>query len=322
MLNSIGHKAPAKLGSDRNEGILRIVSRLSKRAISTVLGGLAFCLALAVPALADISDPEARERLKGITDWDELCAIEDCSEFPVGHATYVFGPEVYYFPSSPKGGVRAARTVERGDDGQFIRSFGNTSGLIISRCCHWLLTYYGLAEVFPDFRADRDGNRMPPARLIISSYDKPYSENKVRRHFDIKSKANEQPSIYDVISEGQVSYNDDFWLLDVWEPNDQGVRVFEALSKRALLNGRHVYALCGSGCNFSTLSFAEDGKNKLPHITLLWLTVTGENMFLCNTKDLKSGCDPSPKVFDQVPRMLGLIEDMFDAAQINPKDQR
>lgn len=290
------------------------------RMFLQVLSVLVFCLTTSIPASAQITGLEAQERLRGLT-WEELCAIEDCSQFPQGYATYVFGSEVYYFPQGTKkqAGVSPARIVEWSDDDDIVRSFGNTTNLIVSKCCDLLLSHYGLADDFPDFPIRR-GNRMPPAWTIISSYDRPHPDNTTARRFGISS--TEPVSISEVIADDQASYDEDFWLLSVGEPNEIGVRGFGLLSKRPLLSGHHVYAACGTMCTFSTLSFAEDIDNKKPHVSLRWMTLTKKNKFLCAPEKLESGCDPAHEVFDDVPRMLDLLDDMFEAAQVHPGDRK
>lgn len=289
-----------------------------------------YCLLLAAPALAQDYGTEARERLHDVKGWDEMCVIEDCTQFPDGYATYAFGPELYYFPNPSTflerfpvyvpGGVRAGHFKEYNDEGEILRSFGPSIGLIISACCQHLLEFYDLAKDFPTFYLPRGGNRMPRTRVLIHAYNDPGTDNKISRHFRITYPKNEPPAIEDVILEDQQSYNDDFWLISVSEPNKSGESYFGVLSKRPLLNDRHVYAQCTSGCNFHTVSFEKDANNKRIHINLLWMTLAEENMFLCTAETLLQGCDPASDVFDQVPRMLELIEDMFTAAQTKPQN--
>lgn len=246
----------------------------------------------------------------------------------------MFGTEVYYFPnydtlsakppSATYGGVRHAGTFELSDDGKrVLRSFGFAKSLIVSNCCHYLLFHYGLAEGFPEFIGGRDGNRMPPVRVILSSYDKPFIYNQIQHHFNLVADTKELPSISSVISESQLSYNEDFWLLNVWKPNESGFTRFEFLSKRPLLNGYHVKGGCGTNCDFSTVSFAEQAKNTRPHVSMRSITLFRERVLLCaSEEDVRNGCDPASERFDSVPEMLGIIDDMFEAAKTYPQDRK
>ena len=80
-------------------------------------------------AWAESDWEDARERLRDLRSWDELCAVEDCSQFPAGYATYQIGPDLYYFPhydtliERPPAvySVRPGRFVEYSDEGELVR---------------------------------------------------------------------------------------------------------------------------------------------------------------------------------------------------------
>lgn len=127
-------------------------------------------------------------------------------------------------------------------------------------------------------------------------------------------------SIRSFVSNDQLSYTDDFWLLTVGEPSERGVRLFEFLPKRPLLNGYHVIGGCGTVCSFYTISFAETSKNKRPHESMQYITMFKENAFLCAPEDVENGCDPESEEFDGVLKMIDLIDDMFESATIDPQD--
>lgn len=67
--------------------------------ILTALIVLLFIFLPPPPAFVQDFGTEARERLADVKEWDEMCTIEDCTQFPDGYATYAFGPELYYFPN-------------------------------------------------------------------------------------------------------------------------------------------------------------------------------------------------------------------------------
>ncbi len=279
------------------------------------------------PASAQITEPETQERLKNVSDWDELCAVVDCDQFPVGYNTYAFGPSVYYFPTMSKmtvkppnvlrGGVKAGGFYELDSEDTVLRSLSIADGTIIASCCHHLLTFYGLADAMPTFRESPDGNRMPSAWTSITTFDRPRINSTLRQRLGYGETL--IPSIRDLLEERQPAYNRDFWLLSSRESDARGVRYFEVLSKRPLLNGHHVYGECAQTCSFRTLRLKETVDEVRPQVFLGEMLLTGENMFLCSATELENGCDPAPAIFDQVTVMLGLIEGMFDAAAVFPK---
>ncbi len=276
---------------------------------------------------AQVTDVPERTRLEAVADWQALCEITDCDQFPIGYATYAIGGDVFYFPQYDTmtekppdvlaGGVKTGQFFEVGAGDRLLRSFSAAPRLTISNCCHHLLAHYGLAEGFPEFGMPREGNRMPPAATILSAHDRPHPDNSAQRRFAAAS--DEVPSIGAVIGDNQLSFNDDFWLLSVDAPNAQDVRRFRVLSKHPLLNDRHVFGDCDTSCTFSTLSFADDAQNGRAHVSLRWMTLTREQMFLCAGAEHETGCDAAPDVFDQVPAMLKTIDDMLDAARQFPE---
>lgn len=288
-----------------------------RSTIAVLIGFFAFTKL----AFADLED-----HIRDLSDWSELCEKVDCDQFPVGYNTYVFGSEVYYFPtwstmtvkppSALFGGVRAGRLYETDNDGKLLRSISVSPVASFLNCCHHLLIFYGLAEVMPIFMESPSGNRMPSTKLSLSQFDHPGPYNNIRRWIDYDLGA--FPRLDEVISKDAVSYNDDFWVLDVGEVYERRFRAFSLLSKRPLFHGRQVYASCAKTCTFGTMSFAGSENETRPHIELNSMLLTGENMFLCSREELENGCDPSPDAFDKVPVMLSVLDDMFEAASIHP----
>lgn len=289
-----------------------------------------FCVLSMAPALAQDYGADARARMADMKKWDEMCAIEDCSQFPKGYSTYAIGPELYYFPTyntlierpyaAYLGSVRMGTFIDWGVGTEVLRSYGNSS-LMISDCCHYLLTFFALADDFPEFpdsRFDQVGNKMPSVRLTLSPYNTQGRDNNIRPHLGWSLLESAPPSVNDVISANQRSYNGDFWLINVSERESSGTITIDVLSKRAILNDRHVFARCRTACDFHTVSFAEDGENTRAHISMQWMTLTGTSLGLCTPAQVDVDCDPSPDIFDKVPAMFGVIEDMFTAAQIKP----
>lgn len=306
----------------------RTIQDVFKHAL-IVLSGLALSLVLAISASAQDYGADVRERLQDIVTWDELCELEDCSQFPVGYSTYAIGPELYYFPlyytltERPEfwysGSVRMGRFVEPGLQNDYLRSF-QYGGLAINHCCHYLLTFYGLADSFPDFKSEEAGNRMISTQIRISPHNRPARDNRFFRHFRNINSSDEPPLIDTLISPTQLSYNDDFWLLRISDHELPDYRYVELLSKRPLLNDRHVFARCGRGCSIHTIDLADDSETVRAHLSLSTLALTGESLILCSSEDFASECDPSPDIFDDVPRMLEVIENTFEAAQVFPNN--
>lgn len=112
-------------------------------------------LSIWTQASAEVVKMDALVKIQDLSDWSELCENVDCRQFPMGYDTFAIGPAVYYFPQVAKmtekppdvlaGGVNAGKFIEWGDDGRHLRSFGATPTMRIANCCHYLLTFYGLA---------------------------------------------------------------------------------------------------------------------------------------------------------------------------------
>ncbi|MFQ6546993.1 hypothetical protein AADZ90_003500 [Aestuariibius sp. 2305UL40-4] len=298
---------------------------------TTIAFLVGFLLFLPEHLPADGIEIENPEMLDEISEWSELCEITDCDQFPVGYETYAFGPEVYYFPHhdklaalKPRGvaarGVRAGRFVDGPDDGTHARSFSQSQGLSISWCCDDLLNYYGLSDEMPWFRDEPPGLY---SEIVINLRISPFDDrdhNSVRRPRPLQDLP-EDATPEQIEAAGARSYNDDFWALSVEEPNSVGFRAFRLLSKDPMLNGHHIRVYCDGLCRFRTHAFEEDPEETRPHLILMWVKITGDNLFLCSWEEVENGCDPSPDVFDKVPQMLSAIEDMFEAAQVFPDEQ-
>ncbi|MDA7964780.1 hypothetical protein [Ruegeria sp.] len=270
----------------------------------------------------------AREQilLKFRSEWREMCAIKDCDQFPVGYATYASGTELYYFPlirtmvkkpPSFTGGVSLGRYVELDEENNTRRIFSEGGTLKVSACCHYLLAFYGLNEGVPMLLRDKAGKRMPSTITNFSPYNRPGHENKIDRWLDFE--VEDAPSLQTVIRADQPSFNDDFWLLYSGEPNEKGGRDLKLLSKRPLINDRHVLASCDSVCTFATVSLKEATGGTQPHITLKWMTIP--KVESCNPGGTRYGCPLSMDAFGEVPRLLAVIDEMFEAAKQKPSVQ-
>ena len=281
---------------------------------------------LAGPAISQSDLEGILEQLPDSAGWEELCEIADCDRFPIGYNTYAFGPSVYHFPTIATmtvkppdvlaGGVKAGRFFETDINGHLQRSLSVSGGTIVANCCHYLLVFYDLADDVPQFR-EVDGNRMPTAWATFASGNKPHRDNKAFRYFDVPSNA--QPKLDTLISENQASFNNDFWLTKSREPDEIGDRAFHIVSKRPLLNGYHVLARCGlQGCSVNTLALADTEGETRPHVSLRHMTLTNRDEYLCISDEHENECDPAPEVFEKVIVLLGIIEDMFEAASVYP----
>lgn len=295
--------------------------------VQTAIAALILTALYSAPASSQddlFGDPEG---FRNLQNWSELCEVVDCDQFPIGYNTYVFGPEVYYFPtwttmtvrppSVSVGGVEPGRLKEVDANGDTLRSLRASGIASVYGCCHFLLTFYGLAEAMPVFQESPSGNRMPAARMTLSSFDRPDRYNNIQRWLGDDLGA--FPSVDEVLPNDAVSYNDDFWVLGSGELEGRRFRPFRLLSKRPLLHGRHVYVACGDHCTFGTMSFAGSEAETRPHIQLVSMLLTRQNMFLCSPSELQNGCNPALEIFDQVPVMLGLVEDMLAAATVFPE---
>ncbi len=256
-------------------------------------------------------------------EWQELCAVEDCAQFPVGYITHRFGPDLYYFPTlglmteKPPGftgGLLPGRYVELDEENNTRRSFSDSGRFTVSNCCHYLLAFYGLAEGVPEILRDKAGVRMRSAVTGFRSHESPDAYNKINRWVDFEIE--ETPSIQAVIRADQPSFNDDFWLLFSGQPNEKGGRELRLLSKRPLINDRHVLATCDSLCTFATVSLEEATGGTQPHVTLKWMVVP--TVGSCHPGASRYGCPLSMEAFEEVPRLLAVIDEMFQAAKKKP----
>ena len=296
-----------------------------------------FGFSLSVPAPLSAQDlvDRGRDWLLGFETWDDLCQATDCDQFPVGYTTHALGPEVYYFPTittmlsrMPRSGMLGpwgyGRLVERSADGQYVRSATNARLNGVSNCCHGLLVFYGLAEAFPAFRGIRNGNRMPLALTTFESFNFPNLDSRIG---GINRSLEPFAPIEAAISPDQLSYNDDFWVLEAEDElvprllSGNPFRSFRLLSKGPMFHGWHISVTCDALCTFRTIPFAGSETETRPHAELRSMVLTGENMFLCTLEEVANGCDPSPDAMDAIPEMFEVLEDMFEAAQVFPEIQ-
>ncbi len=259
------------------------------------------------------------------TAWDAFCETTDCSRIPEGYTTYVLEPYTYYFPSYdllteqfPQIGLGFAIPrdhVEWREDGTVRRSFSGATRLRIRACCNAMLAHYGLIDA--DALSE---TAMGPG---VTGWMRIYAQT----WFAISD--HHLGPLSDYISEDQLSYNDDFWLLSTGDLTGlRQVRRFTVLSKEPLLNGYRVRAICSTYCDIATVAFDGDGENTRPHIEMEISPNQGRatrrsagfdrSLFRCNPEDLADGCDPAAPIFDEVPRMLGLLDTMFEMARVHP----
>lgn len=283
---------------------------------------------LATSVSADGHWSASRDRLADVQGWDELCAIEACEQFPEGYATWAIGPDLFYFPlwqtlkERPPAvySVQPGRFYETNQDGSVRRSFGYSGSLLFNYCCHYLLTYFGLADSFPDISTGRIERRMPPARVHLRTHDYwPPGRHTINRYLNLEASVMAPPpSFEDVFPNDLSSFNDDFWLIKFVRQNRYGQPSYRIFSKEPLLNGRHVVGYCGSTCGFSTVSFEQDIENLSLHIWIQWLRLAGSTSFSCSLEQDVQICSAPPSVFDEVPELLQRLEALFEAAQIVP----
>jgi len=272
---------------------------------------------------------DASERLTDVQTWDELCNIEGCDEFPEGYATYQIGPDLYYLPQyetlieKPLAvySVRPGRFEDINDDGKLIRSFGYSDGLRLNWCCHFLMTFFGLADTFP-YKVAGSQSGMVPSRTVTIS---PYDVNTLRYHGitlmeGVLFTEGFWPRLDEVFPDGLPSYNNEFWLVDVERQDANRKPIFRILSKKPLLSGRHVYAYCQTSCRFSTMAFRKDQESELPHIDIRWVVFPGVELFNCEPEYVEFDCTPAPDEFADVPLMLEHYDHLFEKLRALPKE--
>ncbi|MEX3015835.1 hypothetical protein [Gymnodinialimonas hymeniacidonis] len=260
-------------------------------------------------------------------DWAEFCETTDCSQIPEGYTTYVLAPHTYYFPSNevlseqfPQitlGFAVPRDFVDRRADGSIRRSFSHSSRLRIRACCNAMLAHYGLIDA--DALSE---NSVGPG---VSGWMRLYAQS----WFAVSDHSGGLLS--DFISADQRSYNDDFWLIEIGDlTGPRQVRSFTVLSKTPLLNGYRVLAHCTTYCDIETVAFEADAENTRPHVVMDINPRQGLgsaarlrpdyewSLFRCAPEALGDGCDPAVAIFDELPRMLGLLDTMFEMAQVHP----
>ena len=311
---------------------------------SNVSAFLALCLISATSLVADdLWNVDAVASIDG-DDWEELCAVADCEQFPEGYATWAVGTDLYYFPSfipfsedsylvygSPRGDF-----VERDEEGEVLRSFEQTETLRFPSCCQHLLRHFGLIDDSPkNINPNWSIGEMTPSTGFLftpnaGQYAIGRSNNSVLRHWGLSSHGSApNPAFEELFPADLTSYNEDFWLLAENQPTNGSTPHFEVISKAPLFNDRHVFVSCGISCYLDTVSFAKDSENLKPHLSLnsfrLNLTRSGrmEDVYTCEN-DGAGGriCDFNPNTLDHAAEMLGIIEQMFELAKVRPSNPR
>ncbi len=301
------------------------------RALASVAPRLFLILTLGLcivsmpkPAYAQAEWEIAKKRLSDAKNWEEMCAIEDCNQFPKGYATWLVGSQYYYFLLSrtlterPPGlyGVRVGRFYELDEEGYVTRSFDYGGGYRFIECCHYMLTYfrqlYGVSE-----NAENDPRRVSTIKFETHP-------NRFRYRSSIWSRMRKEnyrhlpfPTFAEAFPEPLRSYNDDFWIVRIRQRQRSGNIPFNIISKEPLLTNRHVYGYCYTYCSFYKVSFQKDVDNTLPDFEIDTEYIA-RNLFLCEPDELESGCDPLSPDFPDVPAMLAGIEETLEFAKRVP----
>jgi hypothetical protein len=279
---------------------------------------------------------EASDRLRDVTSWEELCEIEDCSQFPNGYVTFALGPELYYLPlpQSFDERVSAAYNIPGGrlielDEGRIGRSFDyHHSSLRLDLSGNQLLRFFGLDQGFPEILRETHSPPLSGASVRLDAASSPRSFRIESRRW-IDSGMHDPPLPFDEIFRDPLpSFNEDFWLLN-YNPADKddlsynGHDGYSILSKQRIFNGRHIYGSCKyPTCAFFTADFAEDEGNQLPRIRILSVWVDGIDDFRCVVEHQDWSCNEPPEAFGQIDEVFARLEVMFASLKIYPEIDR
>ncbi|SMX44535.1 hypothetical protein OCA8868_03168 [Octadecabacter ascidiaceicola] len=294
--------------------------------LSHVLKGLSFYIALTTSVFAQDIATTMSERLKDLTTWNELCEIEDCSQFPDGHVTWAIGAELYSFPlydtlANKVGrvayGVRNGRFEEINSNGDVTRSFGYSDRLRLSHCCGPLLEFFDLMDDFPALGDDPDVRWMPSSRVYLLSGDPSGTRHRLERYLEHASIdiAGAQ-TIGELTFSEQSSFDQNFWLLDLRMHPKLVIPSFTLLSKRPLLNNRHVVAVCGTLCDFRTVNLGSSVDTATAHVSINWLRLGLGDSYVCGPEGTEPRCNLKNGLLDPVPEILSTLEQLFTIVRI------
>ncbi|WP_168769151.1 hypothetical protein [Yoonia maricola] len=284
---------------------------------------------MVMPALSQGQWNDVSDRLDGVQNWEELCTIEDCSQFPEGYATQVIGPEIYYFShysiltEKPPAvySIRPQRFVDRDVSGELIRSFDYSDTMRLPWCCYYLMSFFDLGEDFPAIGKFEPRDKIVSATVKLVSWDAgDGSITSIRRMMRIDEPYGSPPPTFDEIFLDELdSLNDDFWLIDFQPASADNIppRYF-FISKRRLFNDRFIAGGCYRRCSFSTVTFAEDGDNRKARFSVsgLWIAETAE--FHCTEDGSGRVCNDAPEALNQIDEFLERLELLFQTAQMKP----
>ncbi len=270
------------------------------------------------------------DRLDGVQSWEELCAIEDCEQFPEGYATQVIGPEVYYFPhyslltEKPPAvySIRPRRFIDRDEGGELVRSFDYSDTMQMSYCCYYLLSFFGLGEDFPAINKFEPRDKIVSATVNLVSWDAGFGRlSSIRRMMRIDEPYGSPPPAFeDIFPDELDSFNDDFWLIDFQPSVAENVPPrYSIISKRRLFNDRFVIGGCHITCGFSTVTFAEDGENRKARFRVHGLWIAGIEDFQCIEDGSGRVCNDAPEALNKIDEFLERLELLFQTAQIKPE---
>lgn len=307
----------------------RMKSRIHNVTL-VVLIGLVIWVTFTVPVVAQGNGPDLSERLKDLTTWDDLCEVEDCDRFPDGFATWAIGTELYSLPlyetlSNEVGtvayGLRKGRFFETNSDGDVTRSFGFVDKLRLSHCCGQLLEFFDLMKDFPALGDDPNVRWMPSSRVYLVSVDAYGSRHHVERYLERATiDLSQVRSVAEISLSDVPSFDENFWLLSVREiPFRNSVSAnFTLLSKRPLLNGRHVTLVCNSLCDIRTVDFGAVEGPAVAHIAINWLRLGWGDSYVCGPEESEPGCILNDGLLDPVPQILATLEQLFAVMRTHP----
>ncbi len=295
--------------------------------ISTALAFL--CTAISATAEGHWSD--IADRLDGVQSWEELCAIEDCDQFPEGYATFALGSEIYYLPlpQTLQEPVNAAYSVPRGqfyeeNDGRVIRSFGyHPVSLRLGYSSSHLLRFFDLDANFPAILRETHGSLLSGAsvRLYTASSGSGF---RIERFAWLDVSSHDVAlSFEEVFPDLLPSFNNDFWLLRYTPaPNDGEPDSYSILSKQPIFNDRLIYGFCKEPlCAFYTANFAEDMGNEKPHIRLLDVWMRDIDSFRCIPEEGEFRCNNAPVAFSEIDEVFERLEMMFGSLKVFPESK-
>jgi hypothetical protein len=296
-----------------------------------ISSALAFlCTAFSATAEGHWSD--VADRLDGVQGWEELCAIEDCEQFPEGYVTFALGPELYYLPlpQTLQEPITPAYSIPRGRyieaDGEIIgRSFDyDRNRLRLTYCCSHLLRFFDLDQDFPKVVRETHGPVIAGALVDLFAAASDVSRGfRIERSMGLDVTLRDPALGYSEVFPNELqSFNDDFWLLHFSSATDERPHNnYSILSKRPIFNNRLLYGSCGRvTCMFYTADFREDSGNKKPLLRIRSLWIDGVDQFDCVASEANLTCTEAPESFGRIEEAFERLEIMFNALKVFPEN--